>query len=385
VTAPFHFTPTTLPPECERLRAEIGDFLAAERASGAWSAHGGDFGSRHSPDFSRRLGAHGWIGMTWPRRYGGGERSFLERYVVTEELLVAGAPVAAHWIADRQSGPLLLRFGSEAQRQEFLPGICRGEIFFCIGMSEPDSGSDLASIRTRAVAVEGGFELTGAKVWTSHAQRAHMMIALCRTSPALESDRHQGLSQLLVDLKAPGITIRPIRNLAGAEDFNEVVFDRVFIPADRVIGALGAGWQQVTSELAFERSGPERFLSTIRLLFELIRRAGPDPDLRAAEAIGRLTAHLWTLRRMSLSVAGMLQKGETPNLEAAIVKDLGNALEREIPELVRLVAPGRRGDGGNDRLEPMLAEAVLHAPSFTLRGGTREILRGIIARGLGLR
>ncbi|MBV8654346.1 MAG: acyl-CoA dehydrogenase family protein [Alphaproteobacteria bacterium] len=384
MTAAFHFAPTVLPPDCERLRAEIGEFLAAERAAGSWSPHGGDFGSRHSPKFSRRLGARGWIGMTWPRRYGGGERSFLERYVVTEELLVAGAPVAAHWIADRQSGPLLLRFGTEAQRQRFLPGICRGEIFFCIGMSEPDSGSDLASIRTRAVPVAGGFELTGAKVWTSNAHRAHMMIALCRTSP-VEGDRHQGLSQLLVDLKAPGITIRPIRNLAGAEDFNEVVFDRVFIPADMLVGELGAGWQQVTSELAFERSGPERFLSTIGLLFELVRRAGANPNPRAAETIGRLTAHLWTLRRMSLSVAGMLQAGKTPNLEAAIVKDLGNALEREIPELIRLVAPGRRGAGGNDRLEPLLAEAVLHAPSFTLRGGTREILRGIIARGLGLR
>jgi alkylation response protein AidB-like acyl-CoA dehydrogenase len=384
MTAAFRFDPVALSPDCERLRAEIAAFVSAEKAAGAWQAHGGDFGSRHSPEFSRRLGARGWIGMTWPRRYGGGEHSFLERYVVTEELLVAGAPVAAHWIADRQSGPLLLRFGTEAQRERFLPGICRGEIFFCIGMSEPDSGSDLASIRTRAAPVEGGFELTGSKIWTSHAHRAHMMIALCRTSAA-DDDRHKGLSQLLVDLASPGITIRPIRNLAGDEDFNEVFFDRVFVPAGMLVGIEGAGWQQVTSELAYERAGPERFLSTIRLLIELIGRAGQDPDLRAAETIGRLTAHLWTLRRMSLSVAGMLQAGEMPNLEAALVKDLGNALEREIPELVRLVAPGRRGAGGNDRLEELLAESVLNAPSFTLRGGTREILRGIIARGLGLR
>jgi acyl-CoA dehydrogenase len=387
MTGTFRFDPVALPPECAALRREVREFLAAETAAGNCRASS-DFGGHFDPAFSRKLGACGWIGMTWPRRYGGGERTTLERYVVTEELLVAGAPVTAHWTADRQSGPLLLRFGTEEQRQCFLPAICRGESYFCIGMSEPDSGSDLASIRSRAVPVAGGWQLTGAKIWTSRAHVAHYMIALVRTSP-VEADRHAGMSQILIDLKSPGIAIRPIRNLAGAEDFNEVHFDRVFIPSDMLVGTEGGGWQQVTSELAYERSGPERFLSTFRLLLELIRRAGASPDDRAAETIGRLAAHLWTLRRMSLSVAGMLQAGATPNLEAAIVKDLGNALEREIPELVRLIAPGRAGagapDGANDRLEEFLREAVLNAPSFTLRGGTREILRGIIARGLGLR
>jgi acyl-CoA dehydrogenase len=387
LTGAFRFDPVELPPQCAALRREVRDFLAAETAAGNCRVSS-DFGGHFAPEFSRKLGERGWIGMTWPRGYGGGERTTLERYVVTEELLVAGAPVTAHWTADRQSGPLLLRFGTEEQRRRFLPAICRGESYFCIGMSEPDSGSDLASIRSRAVPVEGGWELTGAKIWTSRAHVAHYMIALVRTAP-VEADRHAGLSQILIDLKSPGITIRPIRNLAGAEDFNEVHFDRVFIPADMLVGTEGGGWKQVTSELAYERSGPERFLSTFRLLLELIRRAGASPDDRAAETIGRIAAHLWTLRRMSLSVAGMLQAGGTPNLEAAIVKDLGNALEREIPELVRLVASGRAGagaaDGANDRLEEFLREAVLNAPSFTLRGGTREILRGIIARGLGLR
>ena len=157
----------------------------------------------------------------------------------------------------------------------------------------------------------------------------------------------------------------------------------MFVPADRLVGKEGDGWRQVTSELAFERSGLERFISSFQLLVELMRRAGPDPEPQIAEAVGRMTAHLWTLRRMSLSIAGMLQAGETPNLEAALVKDLGNAFEREIPDLVRLLAPGRRAAG--ERFEQVLAETVLHAPSWTLRGGTREILRGIIARGLGLR
>src|SRR5260370_5121102 len=315
MTGSFRFDPVALPPECEMLRREVREFIAAEKAAGLCQ-ESSDFGGHFAPEFSRKLGARGWIGMTWPRRYGGGERTTLERYVVTEELLVAGAPVTAHWTADRQSGPLLLRFGTEEQRRRFLPAICRGESYFCIGMSEPDAGSDLASIRSRAVPVEGGWELTGAKIWTSRAHVAHYMIALVRASP-LENDRHAGLSQLLIDLKSRGIAIRPIRNLAGTEDFNEVVFDRVFIPADMLIGEAGGGWKQVTSELAYERSGPERFLSTFRLLLELVRRIGTSPDPRAAETVGRLAAHLWTLRRMSLSVAGMLPAGVAPDPQGA--------------------------------------------------------------------
>jgi alkylation response protein AidB-like acyl-CoA dehydrogenase len=378
----FRFDPIELPPECEALRAEVREFIARELAAGAWTPNS-DFLVHRSAEFSRRLGARGWIGMTWPRKYGGGERSTLERYVVTEELLAAGAPVGAHWIADRQSAPLLLRYGTEAQREEFLPGIARGEIYFCIGMSEPDVGSDLASVRTRAVAIEGGYEVTGAKVWTSYAHESHYAITLVRTAPAA-ADRHAGLSQLILDLRAPGVTIRPIINLAGDHDFNEVVIEEVFVPKGRLVGTEGGGWRQVTSELAFERSGLERFISSFQVLVELLRRAGADVEPEIARAVGRMAAHLWTLRRMSLSIAGMLQAGETPNLEAALVKDLGNAFEREVPELVRLLAPGRRSTA-NDRFEEVLAEAVLHAPSWTLRGGTREILRGIIARGLGLR
>jgi acyl-CoA dehydrogenase len=321
--------------------------------------------------------------MTWPKRYGGGERSMLERYVVTEELLAAGAPVGAHWIADRQSGPLLLRYGSEEQRREFLPRIARAEIFFCIGMSEPDSGSDLAGVRTRAVPVAGGWEVTGAKVWTSYAHESHYAITLVRTGPP-GADRHQGLTQLILDLAAPGVTIRPILNLAGNHDFNEIVLDHVFVPQHRLVGSEGEGWTQVTSELAFERSGPERFLSAQQLLLALMRKAGPEPEPQIAEAVGRLAAELWSLRQMSLSIAGMLQAGETPNLEAALVKDLGNAFERAIPELARLLAPSRR-TAAPDPFEAVLAETMLHAPSWTLRGGTTEILRGIVARGLGLR
>ena len=159
--------------------------------------------------------------MTWPKQYGGHERSSLERYVVLEELLAAGAPVGAHWVADRQSGPLILRFGTEEQRQRFLPPITRGEIYFCIGMSEPDSGSDLASIRTRAERCEGGWKVNGTKIWTSNAHLSPLHDHAV-PHPGRAGQKHEGLTQFLVDLKTPGVTIRPDHDLAGEHHFNEV-------------------------------------------------------------------------------------------------------------------------------------------------------------------
>jgi alkylation response protein AidB-like acyl-CoA dehydrogenase len=336
------------------------------------------------PEFSRAVGARGWIGMTWPKRYGGHERTFLERYVVLEEMLAAGAPVGAHWVADRQSGPLLLRFGTEAQRERFVPAIARGELAFAIGMSEPDSGSDLASIRTRAVRHDGGYVVNGTKVWTSNAHRAPYAIALFRT--AVVADRkHEGLTQFLVDLRSPGITVRPIINLAGSHDFNEVVFQDAFVPDDMRVGGDGDGWKQVTTELAFERSGPERYLSSIALVLELIRAQEGQPTERGAALVGRLVAHLTTLRQMSLSVAGMLQAGQNPNLEAALVKDVGTVFEQEIPEAVHALLDVEPTIDSGDMLQQTLGYLVQRTPSFSLRGGTREVLRGIIARGLGLR
>lgn len=373
------FDPVSLPEEAEALRGDVRRFVA--ETLGNEHRRNSDFGASHDPDFSRALGARGWIGMTWPSRYGGGERSFFERYVVTEELLAAGAPVGAHWIADRQSGPLLLRYGTEEQREFFLPRIVRGECFFSIGMSEPDSGSDLASVRTTATRVDGGWVVNGTKLWSSGAHRNHYMITLVRTEPQGEN-RHAGLSQLIVDLRdSEGLTVRPIANLAGDAEFNEVVFEDCFVPENRLVGEPGNGWAQVTSELGYERSGPERFLSAFRVFVELVREIGPEPTEHQAAVLGRFAAHMMTLRKMSISVAGMLQSNRNPVVEAALVKELGNNFERELPEIARLVAPAT----ASALFRRTLEDTILHAPSFTIRGGTREILRGMIARGLGLR
>jgi alkylation response protein AidB-like acyl-CoA dehydrogenase len=370
----------------EQVRAEVREFLAAELAAGTFSTHVDTWLSGVDPAFSRKLGERGWLGMTWPKQYGGHERSAMERYAVTEELLAAGAPVAAHWIADRQSGPNLLRYGTEAQRREILPRIAAGECYFVIGMSEPDSGSDLASIRTKATRdANGDWVVNGAKVWTSNAHHSHYGIVLVRTSPADPSNRHAGLSQLLIDLSLPGISINPIRILDGGHHFNEVVFDDVVVPGDMLLGEEGAGWHQVTAELAFERSGPERFLSTYPLIAEFGRRAAASQDPAQLAALGRLSARLLALRQLSLRIAAALDRGELPNIAAALVKDVGTTFEADVVDEVRRVVDVPASLDSPDPLGRALAEAQLHAPGYTLRGGTNEILRGIVARGLGLR
>jgi alkylation response protein AidB-like acyl-CoA dehydrogenase len=373
---------SALKPVRQRLRHFLHDYFGDNPpAMGSWEGY--------NRDFSLALGEAGYLGMAVPKTYGGTERGVLERYVVVEELLAYGAPVASHWVADRQIAPMLMRFGTEQQKQDYLPRIARGELCFAIGMSEPDSGSDLASVRTRATPVEGGWRLNGRKIWSSNAPNAEYMVATVRTASD-DKDRHAGLTQLLLDLTAPGISISPIRNLAGDEHFSEVVFEDVFVEAGRLVGTPGGGWNQVVSELAFERSGPDRFLSTFRLVTELVRvlrdgGAGYNVDDAQKTALGALVARLWSIRRMSMQVTAQLAAGKMPNTEAALVKDLGTALEQDTPEITRMLVTFADPQARSALFEELLRYDVLHTPSFSIRGGTREVMRGIIARGIGLR
>ncbi len=337
--------------------------------------------AKPDPQFSRKLADAGLIGMIWPKEYGGHERSPLERYVVLEELLAAGAPVGAHWIADRQTGSLLLRYGSEEEKRRWVPGMARGEIYACIGLSEPNAGSDLASVRTSARRDGDSWVITGQKVWTTNAHNAHVMIALVRSEAC--SERNQGLSQFVIPMDAPGLTVRPIIDLTGGHDFNEVFFEEVRLPGTALVGTQGNGWQQVTAELSLERSGPERYLSSTALLIELIRHAESTGSDRLHELVARLVAETWTLRLMSASVANKIARGEDPALEATMVKDLGNSFEQAMPELVQAAVD--IDPAGPEALGLVLGHLLQVSPSFSLRGGTREILKGIIARGLGLR
>ncbi|MEW2481098.1 acyl-CoA dehydrogenase family protein [Mycobacterium sp. NPDC049093] len=367
------------PHALDELRLQVRAFVAEQQRAGRIGRYADSWLTGWDEDFSRALAANDWLGMTVPVSYGGHGRSHQERFVVTEELLAAGAPVGAHWIADRQIVPSLLKYGTEEQRRKFLPAIAKGECYFGIGMSEPDSGSDLASVRTKAVQVDGGWAITGAKVWTSGAHLAHAFICLARSAPVDPAHRHDGLSQFIVDLHAPGVDIRPIISMNGKHHFNEVILDEVFVPDTMVFGTIGNGWQQVTSELSFERSGPERFLSTFPLLADLASHMR-DGSLPRHPDLGRYLARITGLHQMSMAVAGALERHEPADTAAAVVKVLGTSTEGDIADFADVL-----GETEDESYDAMLADAVAQRPGFTLRGGTNEVLRGVIARGLGMR
>jgi len=368
--------------EAERaLQADVRAFLAEELPRGTFTPGLGMNGAK-DPAFSAKLGRRGWLGMALPARYGGHDRSAVDRLIVTEELLRWGAPVGHHWVADRQTGPVIARFGTEALKQRFLPAICRGEVSFSIGMSEPDSGSDLASLSTRAVRDGDGWVITGRKIWTTLAHVNDWFVVLCRTSPVEETgDKRLGLSQLIVDLHSPGVTITPIPFIDGTADFCEVVLDEVFVPEELVLGQIGAGWTQNTSELAFERGGPERWLSTYLVVEELLRGCGEAPT-EVVDLLGGAAAMYWVLHNLTLSVARAIDDGAAPSLEASLLKEMGTRFEQDVLNAVLAVTDVEPSLPARSVFEQLLVTATLTAPSVTIRGGTNEILRSVAAKGL---
>ncbi|OBG92444.1 acyl-CoA dehydrogenase [Mycobacterium sp. E136] len=371
-------------PELAELRTAVRAFLDKDRAEFGWEPDVDSWLGQWDEAFSARLGAAGFVGLIVPKEYGGAGLTHLHRYVVTEELLAQGAPVAAHWVADRQVVPGLLAYGNEEQRRRLLPRIAAGTFFSSIGMSEHGAGSDLAAVQSKAVKTDGGWVLNGTKVWTSGAHKAHQVVVLARTSPADPQKRHAGFSQFLVPCDAEGVRIEPILMMNGDHHFNEVAFTDVFIPDEDVLGEVGNGWHQVTAELSFERSGPERILSTVPLILAAVRLLAscPDTDDTTAGIVGDLLGRLISLRQLSVWVARTLSESNDAANQAALVKDLGTRFEQDSIEVIADVL---------DRVSPtpelaaLTATAILHKPIFTLRGGTNEVLRGVVARGMGLR
>lgn len=372
-------TTTDSPAELATLREQVRHVVEDWQSSGRMVPSCDAWLRGYDLDFSKELGHRGWLGITWPTSAGGSGRSNRARLVVTEELLRAGAPVAAHWIADRQIGPAVLRYGSPELQREFLPRIASGEVTFCLGMSETESGSDLASVRTTAVPQDGQWRLDGRKIWTSQAHRSSHAYVLARTERT--ERKHEGLTELVVDMSSPGVEVRPIHDLRGEHHFNEVTFDGVLVPEGNVLGEVGQGWRQVTEQLSFERGGMERVLSTYPLLAAVVDvvQARGEPSPAVGVQVGRMLARLGTLRRMAWDVAGALDRDEAPVLQAAMLKDLGNVFERDVNELARDVLD-TEADPDSEGPEGLLAQGILAAPGFSIRGGTTEVLRTIIAR-----
>jgi alkylation response protein AidB-like acyl-CoA dehydrogenase len=377
-------------PEQARLRADVRAFAAADAALGARPFLEDGWIAGFDPAFSRRVAARGWIGMTWPKQYGGSERSYLDRLIVTEELLLAGAPVAAHWFGDRQIGPALLAHGTDEQKRALVPRIARAEISFCAGMSEPNAGSDLAALATRADLDGDEFVIRGQKIWTSFATQADYCYLVARTDPS--APRHKGISELLISMKTPGITVRPIRDMVGESHFGELFFDDVRVPKTALIGKLHHGFYQIMQQLDFERSGIERLVSNAPLWRAALAHARATGLTARDAALRNRLAELeiaWRAGRgLIYRVAEMLSNGRVPNHEAAVAKTFCTSLEQRITDAVSEIYGAAGSLDAADPRAPLAGRAartLLYAPAYTIQGGTNNILRNIIAtRGLGL-
>jgi len=380
----MRFTPTELTTDELALQHEVREFLSQELAPGTHEP-GLGMAARHDKAFSKKMAERGWVGMALPKQWGGSDKKAVDRFIVVEEMLRWGAPVGYHWVADRQTGNIINKFGTEEQKERFLPPICRGELGFSIGMSEPDSGSDLASVSTRADRDDGGWILNGTKIWTSNAHTNDWFISLVRTTPTEpEGNKREGLSQLLIDLKnTDGLELSPIPFLNGEHHFNEVSFTDVFVPDENVVGQAGMGWNQNTTEMAYERGGPDRWLSPFSTVEQLLRETQGSPmESRVVELFGEMTARWWALRNLSLSVSRLIDTGEAPSIESSLVKEMGTRFEVELIEkLVDLVDQELSPDS-ESMFQRLLAQCVLTGPGNTIRGGTIEILRSVASKGL---
>ena len=357
-------------PEQVRLRDEARAF--ASDAVSRFGRSNDSWINGYSKEVSRELGARGWIGMGWPKQYGGGERPPLDRLIVAEELITGGAPVGASWFADRQMGPALIAYGSEDQRQRYLPLILSGETTWCIGMSEPEAGSDLASLQTSAVRDGADFVINGQKIWTSFAAKADFCYLICRTSR--DGPPHRGISEIIVPMDAPGIEVRPIRDLTESEHFCEVWFNDVRVSANNLVGVEGGAFSQTMRQLEHERGGIDRLVSN-RALFDIARRRADttDPVVRQELAqleIGYRVGKLLVMRSVM---------GQAPQGFAAATKCMCTEHEQRVADFVARVL------GAEALLWNDIARGIVYAPGYTIMGGTSNVLRNILAeRVLGL-
>lgn len=364
----------SLPSDVEKLAARANDVAKATTSGMDGTEDSWLIGT--SREFSLELGSLGWLGMTWPTEWGGHDRTPLERFVVFEALISAGAPIATSWFADRQVGPTLLQFGRDDQRRRWLPDIAAGRSAWCIGMSEPDAGSDVASIRTRATRTgtsdDSPWRISGSKVWTSGAAEADWCYLVARSDPNAPS--HAGLSEFVLDMSSPGIEVRRITDATGNDHFCEVILDEVVVPAENLVGTPNGSFRQVMRQMEYERGGIDRLVSN-RALYLDARTTLKEPTSLQRQEIASIETGYHLGRLMVLREV----IGQAPRGWSSITKTWCTEFEQRVAGFCVSVA------GPEALLWNRVARGVCYTPAYTLMGGTTQILRNIIAeRTLGL-
>jgi alkylation response protein AidB-like acyl-CoA dehydrogenase len=373
--------------EQEKLRQEVRHFLEEEIRQGLWQPSCDAWIMGFDPAFTKRVAEKGWIGLTWPKEAGGQGRSFIDRLILTEEMLRYGAPAGCHWFADRQIGGAILHYGNEEQKKELLPLILRGEAYVGLGMSEPEAGSDLASLKTRAVEDGDDYIIDGQKVWTSGGTGINWIYLVARTDP--DAPKHRGISEFFFKIGLPGITIRPIVDITGGEHFNEVFFDSVRVPKKCLIGEKNRGFYQILNQLDYERSGMERLMANYPLFTALIqytketkRNGKPlseEPLIRSK--LAQLKIELEIGRLHMYRVALVMDEGRAPNWESAMAKAYGTAFEQHLASMAIEIA-GLYGQLAPESkwvpMQGMAYHSYLSSKGYSLQAGTSEILKNIL-------
>jgi acyl-CoA dehydrogenase len=375
--------------EQQKFRQEIREFLEGEIKQGLWEPTCDAWIMSHNPEFTKRVSKKGWIGLTWPKEYGGAGRSFIDRLILTEEMLRYGAPAASHWFADRQIGGAVVHYGTPEQKKEFLPLILRGEAYVGLGLSEPEAGSDLASLKTKATEDGDNYIIDGQKVWTSGGGHMNWIYLVARTDPA--APKHKGISEFFFPTNLPGITIRPIEDITGGVHFNEVFFDGVRIPKKSLIGERNKGFFQVLNQLDYERSGMERLMANYPLFTALLqyvketkydgRPLSADPLIRSR--IAQLKVDFEVGRLHMYRIAMVMDSGRAPNWEASLTKAYSTAFEQrlagasiEIAGLYGQLSPKNK----QAAMKGMAYHSYLSSKGYSLQAGATEILKNIVAQ-----
>lgn len=380
--------------EQEEFRREVRSFLEGEIRSGLFKPSCDAWIQGFSPEFTKKVAQKGWIGLTWPKEYGGQGRNNVDRFILTEEMLRYGAPAALHWFADRQIGRAIIHYGTEEQKRDYLPKILRGEAYVGLGLSEPEAGSDLGSLQTRASEDGDYFVLNGQKMWTSCARYMNYIYLVARTDP--NAPKHRGISEFIIPANVPGITVRPTIDITGAEAWGEVFYDNVRVHRSSLIGEKNRGFYQVANQLDYERSGLERLMGNYPLFDAILqfaretqRNGAPlckDPFVR--DKLARLQVEFEVGRLLTYRVALVIDSGRAPNVEAAMAKAFCTGFEQHLADVAtRILGPYGQlvGESKWVPFSGMAPDSFLSSMGYSLQAGTSEILRNIVAtRGLGL-